>query len=164
MAGEKFDFRRELSTHQTFLLSRAKQRTRDYHDAKDLVQKTNLRALEAERSFTPGTNMRGWLTTIMVNTHLTGLQDTKRHKSILQKSWHPPENTPPAQITAVEYGEVRRAIQKLSVHHQLALARAVEHEKTGVPLRDGEIRLSNTQKSHTKRARAALRQLGDWGR
>lgn len=42
--------------------------TRDSDEADDLVQDTFLRAFRAWSSFTPGTNIRGWLFTICKNT------------------------------------------------------------------------------------------------
>ena len=42
--------------------------TRDSDEADDLVQDTYLRAFRAWSSFTPGTNIRGWLFTICKNT------------------------------------------------------------------------------------------------
>lgn len=42
--------------------------TRDSDEADDLVQDTYMRAFRAWSSFTPGTNIRGWLFTICKNT------------------------------------------------------------------------------------------------
>lgn len=51
---------------------------RNATDADDLVQETLLRGLSALPSFTPGTNLKSWLFTIMRNTHHTAFQRAKR--------------------------------------------------------------------------------------
>jgi len=67
-AGVSADwFRAKLVSLRPFLAARALTLCRDATAADDLVQETYKRALEAQRSFRPGTNLRAWLTTIMRN-------------------------------------------------------------------------------------------------
>jgi len=47
-------------------------------DIEDLVQETLLKALRALPSFTPGTNLKSWMFTIMRNAHHTAYQKSKR--------------------------------------------------------------------------------------
>lgn len=52
--------------------------TRNEADAEDLVQDTYLRAFRSAARFEPGTNMRGWLFTILHNTFLNQRRDRRR--------------------------------------------------------------------------------------
>ncbi|MCX6549770.1 MAG: sigma-70 family RNA polymerase sigma factor [Acidobacteria bacterium] len=52
--------------------------TRNEADAEDLVQDTYLRAFRSADQFQPGTNLRGWLFTILHNTFLNQRRDRSR--------------------------------------------------------------------------------------
>jgi RNA polymerase sigma-70 factor (ECF subfamily) len=52
--------------------------TRNEADAEDLVQDTYLRAFRSAGQFEPGTNLRGWLFTILHNTFLNQRRDRSR--------------------------------------------------------------------------------------
>lgn len=52
--------------------------TRNRSDAEDLVQDTLVKALRFSDRFTPGTNMRAWLSTILHNTWRNRLRDASR--------------------------------------------------------------------------------------
>jgi RNA polymerase sigma-70 factor (ECF subfamily) len=56
----------ELATHVPHLLLQARRLTTSATEAQDLVQDTMERAVKSLRRFTPGTNMRAWLYTILV--------------------------------------------------------------------------------------------------
>lgn len=57
----------DVLSHIPALRLFARSLTRSYVDADDLVQDTLVRAIASSGSYTPGTNMRAWLYTIMRN-------------------------------------------------------------------------------------------------
>ena len=63
MSQERFEA--EALPHLKRLYGTAYRMTRNAHDAEDLVQETYLRAYRSFDSYTPGTNIRAWLYTIL---------------------------------------------------------------------------------------------------
>lgn len=63
LVAERFE--REALPQMKALYGTAYRLTRNPADAEDLVQETFLRAFRAFRSYTPDTNIRGWLFTIL---------------------------------------------------------------------------------------------------
>lgn len=59
----------------------ALQLTRDADDANDLVQETLLKALVNKEKFTAGTNLKGWLYTIMRNTFINNYNKVTKRNS-----------------------------------------------------------------------------------
>src|SRR6266478_1692163 len=64
---EKEKFSLEAMTHLDHLYRVALYLAKECNEAKDLVQETYSRALGSYKQFTPGTNMKAWLTTILYN-------------------------------------------------------------------------------------------------
>lgn len=64
---ERLLFEQTALTHLDALYSAALRLTRNPDDAKDLLQETVLRAFRCFHQFTPGTNCRAWLLTILYN-------------------------------------------------------------------------------------------------
>ena len=64
---EKEKFSHEAMTHLDRLYRVALHLAKESNEAKDLVQETYSRALGSYEQFTPGTNMKAWLTTILYN-------------------------------------------------------------------------------------------------
>lgn len=79
MAAE-FSIQQEMVSLIPALRRFASRFHRSATDADDLVQDTLLKALKALPSFTPGTNLKSWLFTIMRNAHHTTYQKAKRIK------------------------------------------------------------------------------------
>jgi RNA polymerase sigma-70 factor (ECF subfamily) len=71
-------FEREALSLLDSLYRTARRLTRVPSDAEDLVQDTYLKAFRAEGRFTPGTNLKAWLFTILHNTARNRLRDHAR--------------------------------------------------------------------------------------
>lgn len=63
-------FQAEMVPHMESLYYFALGKTRDPEDAKDLLQDTYLNAYRYLDKYTPGTNAKGWLTRIMMNSFI----------------------------------------------------------------------------------------------
>ena len=64
---DRAKFSHEVMTHLDHLYRVAHYLAKESDEAKDLVQETYSRALGSYKQFTPGTNMKAWLTTILYN-------------------------------------------------------------------------------------------------
>ncbi len=71
-------FEREALPHLNALYTAALRLTRDENDARDLLQETTLRAYRFFHLFTPGTNCRAWLLTILHNNFRNGWRRAAR--------------------------------------------------------------------------------------
>ena len=60
--------------------------THDHEDANDLVQETMLKAFTYYNNFKEGTNIKGWLFTIMKNTFINGYRRFVKTTSIITKT------------------------------------------------------------------------------
>jgi RNA polymerase sigma-70 factor (ECF subfamily) len=74
-ADEGREFARTALSHIDSLYGTALRLTRRAADAEDLVQDTYLKAFRAAHQFTPGTNLKAWLFTILHNT----FRNARRH-------------------------------------------------------------------------------------
>lgn len=72
-------FELKMQTHEGILRNYALQLTQSMDDANDLVQETFLKAMTYSSKFKEGTNLKGWLFTIMRNTFINNYRRiTKR--------------------------------------------------------------------------------------
>lgn len=77
------DFVTDIKTHHEALQSFALSFTRNLDDANDLVQETFLKALGSSHLFIDGTNLRGWLYTILKNTYINTYRKSSRRGKIV---------------------------------------------------------------------------------
>jgi RNA polymerase sigma-70 factor (ECF subfamily) len=131
----------------------------DVQLADDIVQDTIVNALQAQHQFTPGTNLKAWLFTILRNRfrsviarkHVTAEvpdDDLERH------SWAPAE-----QESRIEIAAFKRAFRVLSPAHREVLVLVAVH---GLPYEQvAEICGCEvgTVKSRVNRARAMLKKM-----
>jgi len=79
---EKEKFSHEAMTHLDHLYRVALYLAKESNEAKDLVQETYSRALGSYKLFTPGTNMKAWLTTILYNFFFHHRNEKKKWISV----------------------------------------------------------------------------------
>jgi len=105
--------------------------TRRPEDAGDLVQETYLRAYRTFSNFTPGTNCKAWLFTIMYSVFVNKYRKEQRepksvsveeleekfHRSLAAAEWDPYS----AQNMGVMGAEVNQALERLPENFRLAV-------------------------------------------
>jgi RNA polymerase sigma-70 factor, ECF subfamily len=126
-------------------------------DAEDLVQDCIARALERSHLFTPGTNLRAWLMTILHNQFISGKRRGHRVSAQLPTDW--PEQvmaTPPSQLMGLELRAVSEAFSRLPREQRRVILLVCVH---GLKYEEAAERLGvavGTFRSRLSRARAAL--------
>jgi RNA polymerase sigma-70 factor (ECF subfamily) len=121
------DPREELLPLVPHLRAFARSLTGNVHDADDLVQDTVVLALQAWARFTPGTNLKAWLFTILHNRFIT-VRSRKHHRSeIGTDDLARLASVPATQESHVELRAFREAFAKLSPGHREVLVLAGVH-------------------------------------
>lgn len=73
----------EICNHQSYLENFAMKFTADTEDANDLVQDTLIKAIRYHKLYREGTNLRGWLYTIMKNIFINDYRRSVRRRNII---------------------------------------------------------------------------------
>lgn len=76
-------FQQQLVSSQTSLKQFAFKFTHDMEIAEDLLQDTLLKAMRYHTQYREGTNMKGWLFTIMRNTFINGYRSNQRKNTLI---------------------------------------------------------------------------------
>ncbi len=79
-------FEQELLRAQDDLLRFALKLTSDHDDAQDLLQETSLKALDNREKYTPATNFKGWLYTIMRNLFINNYRKVMRDNTFVDRT------------------------------------------------------------------------------
>lgn len=77
------NFKKELIGAQEDLFRFAYKLTADREEANDLLQETSLKALDNEEKYTPDTNFKGWIYTIMRNIFINNYRKVVRDQTFL---------------------------------------------------------------------------------
>lgn len=77
------DISNKINNEQPALSSYALQLTKNTEDANDLVQETLLKALTYQTKFKEGTNLKGWLYTIMRNSFINNYRRLIRRNTFI---------------------------------------------------------------------------------
>lgn len=80
------DFKRMVQREAKPLRHYAYQLTRNVEDTNDLVQDTMLKAFTYQNKFEPGTNMKGWLYTIMKNTFINNYRRMVKRNTFIDQT------------------------------------------------------------------------------
>lgn len=81
---ENITLNNEICNHRSCLEAFAMKFTNDVEDANDLVQDTIIKAIRYHNLYKQGTNLRGWLYTIMKNTFINDYRKGNRRNAVIQ--------------------------------------------------------------------------------
>jgi RNA polymerase sigma-70 factor (ECF subfamily) len=139
----------------------ARSLTRNRDQADDLVNDTVVRAIAASNQFTPGTNFRAWVFTILRNLFYNqGRRGAGRFTSIDEVFVDEPSEMA-SQEASLEFDDFRRAFWQLPEHHREAL---ILVGASGLNYEDAAKICGcqvGTMKSRVSRARTELRRMLD---
>ncbi len=82
----RLEFNHLVNFHSVSLRSYALNFTKDNEDANDLVQDTLLKAITYYNKFKEGTNLKGWLFTIMKNTFINNYRRLVKTNALITQS------------------------------------------------------------------------------
>ncbi len=126
-------------------------------DAEDLVQETLLRAFRSFHRFTPGTNLKAWLFTILHHVRTDGLRRAMRAPRTEELAGEGPAVPPPQEALASGGEDLARAIAALPEGFRVAVVlRDVEELSYGEIAEVLQVPLG-TVMSRIHRGRALLR-------
>lgn len=80
------EFGEIIDREQEFLNQLAMKLTKQRDDAEDLIQDTYYKALKNKDKFTAGTNLKGWLYTIMKNTFINNYRRKKQQNTFVDET------------------------------------------------------------------------------
>ena len=141
------DFTQHLLSIQTALFRFAFKLTADREEANDLLQETSLKALDNEEKFTPDTNFKGWMYTIMRNIFINNYRKTVRDQTFVDQTdnlFHlnlPQDSGFDSTEGAYDLKEIHRIVNALPKDYRVPFAMYVSGfkyreiaEKLGLPL------------------------------
>lgn len=122
MRASPDDFEIAIVGEATLLRSTAYGITKNADSAKDLVQETILKALVYRSTFKEGTNLRGWLVTIMRNTFFNQIRKraTKNEIAVDDLSLYDP-GLGPTQEHSILLAQIWAELEKLADDQKLSL-------------------------------------------
>lgn len=106
-------FEAEALPHLKALYGTAYRMTRNSHDAEDLVQETFLRAYRAFDGYTPGTNIRAWLHTILYRVRTDAFRRAGRSPQTVELDSDGPAVAAPQDALASGGEDLARALDGL---------------------------------------------------
>ena len=154
-------FQRELLGLVPQLRAYARGLVRCAADADDLVQDVVMRAWAAQERYTPDTNMRAWLFTILRNRFYSGYTGHHGRQAALEDVPEAMLAVPPAQEWGLRQSELRAALLMLDAPLREALMLSVGAEMSYAEIGQVLGCPVGTVKSRVFRARRALSAILD---
>ncbi len=111
----------EAIPHMRSLYGTAYRATRNAQDAEDLVQETYLRAYRAFDRYTPGTNIRAWLYTILHRVKTDAYRRSARSPNTVELLNDGPAVPPEARALFTGGEDVARALEQIPEAFQSAV-------------------------------------------
>lgn len=157
--AETFDFKASLVDSIPHLRAFARSLTHNADFADDLVHDAVLRALDAAEQFTPGTNFRAWIFTILRNHFYNEVKRWRGRVVSLTDNQANLRKVDPQQEANLEFDDFRRAFWQLSPNQREVLTLVGAEGLTY----DEAAQICNccvgTVKSRVSRARYELKRL-----
>lgn len=125
----------EICSHRSCLESFAMKFTADTEDANDLVQDTIIKAIRYHNLYREGTNLRGWLYTIMRNTFINDYRRNGRRRSVVivtdDLNAHQLKNSASKNLGESKFvmEDINKAMQKLQPEYSIPFLRYFEGYK-----------------------------------
>ncbi|RZK69349.1 MAG: RNA polymerase sigma factor [Pedobacter sp.] len=150
--------------YESALRSHALKFTNDLDDAQDLLQDTMMKAIKFYDKFEEGTNIKGWLYTIMKNTFINNYRkNVKTQAMVTQEDEISSSNlmmsaTKNSSEGSFVMGDIKGALAKLPLHLSTPFVRYVEGYKYYEIAEELSIPLG-TVKTHIHEARKHLTKM-----
>ncbi|MCD7900648.1 MAG: RNA polymerase sigma factor [Bacteroides sp.] len=119
-----FSFEKNLVAMQDELYRFAYKLTSNSNEADDLLQETSLKALDNEDKYTPGTNFKGWMYTIMRNIFINNYRKVVREQTYVDQTdnlYHlnlPQDSGFVSTEGAYDLKEMRRIVNSLPLEYK----------------------------------------------
>ena len=123
-----FNFPQDLLNIQSELLRFAYKLTADREEANDLLQETSLKALDNEDKYTPDTNFKGWMYTIMRNIFINNYRKVVRDQTFVDQTdnlYHlnmPQDSGFDSTESAYDMKEIHKVVNALPKDYRIPFA------------------------------------------
>ena len=160
---QESDPREDIALHIRDLRAFAMSLARNHAAADDLVQDTIERAWRHSSSFTPGTNLRAWLCTILRNAYYSDLRKTRREVPDTDGAFVARLSVRPAHDGVLALGDFLVAFGRLSPEHREVLTLVGALGFSYDEAAEATTQAVGTVKSRVSRARKALQGILETG-